>query len=128
MQSRNSLSLADARARLAAQNPLASKLVYADYVIDNSGPLADLTLQVDRIVHKLQQRAGWSWVLSWLIPPWGLARGLWRVGWRLWIEGVGQDKARRTRGERKDVGTTESMELKDRRSGSSKTSGSSARL
>jgi dephospho-CoA kinase len=38
-----------ARARLAAQAPLADKLAVATYVIDNDGPLADLAPQVERV-------------------------------------------------------------------------------
>lgn len=112
LRSRNSLTLAEAQARIGAQNPLSSKLVYADYVIDNSGPLQDLTSQVSRVVTKLHERVGWSWIVSWLLPPWGLMRGALLVGWRLWIKRVGKDKERRkTRGERKG----EEIEMRDRR-------------
>lgn len=40
---------ADARARIAAQAPLADKLAVATYVIDNDGPLSALEPQVDRV-------------------------------------------------------------------------------
>jgi dephospho-CoA kinase len=40
---------ADARARIAAQAPLADKLAAATYVIDNDGPREALAPQVDRI-------------------------------------------------------------------------------
>ena len=40
---------ADARARIAAQAPLADKLAVATYVIDNDGPREDLAPQVDRV-------------------------------------------------------------------------------
>ncbi|GAA5822037.1 hypothetical protein JCM10212_003716 [Sporobolomyces blumeae] len=111
LRARNNLSLAEAQARLAAQHPLASKLDYADYVIDNSGPLPDLQGQVDRVVEKLNGRAGYSWILSWLVPPIGIARALLRIGWRLWFKGVGKTKKPRTRGER----SVEEIELRDRR-------------
>ncbi|BGP43896.1 Dephospho-CoA kinase cab5 [Rhodotorula kratochvilovae] len=110
LRSRNNLSLADAQARLSAQAPLSSKLKYADYVLDNSGPLGDLTAQVDHVVARLNGRAGWSWVLSWLCPPVGIVRAVLRVGWRLWVKGVGKEKHRRTRGERRP----ESIELRER--------------
>ncbi|GAA5983756.1 hypothetical protein JCM11641_001747 [Rhodosporidiobolus odoratus] len=110
LRSRNNLSLADAQSRLSSQSPLSSKLTYADYVIDNSGPLNDLNAQVDRVVNKLRARAGWSWVLSWLVPPVGFFRGLLRIGWRLWIKEVGKDKRKRTRGEGKKK--PEEIELK----------------
>ncbi|GAA5869285.1 hypothetical protein JCM8547_005185 [Rhodosporidiobolus lusitaniae] len=111
LRARNNLSLADAQSRLSSQAPLSSKLVYADYVIDNSGPLSDLNTQVDGVVSKLRRRAGWSWVISWLIPPVGILRGLLRIGWRLWIKGVGKEKRKRTRGEGKKP---EEIELKER--------------
>ncbi|GAA5943612.1 putative dephospho-CoA kinase [Sporobolomyces koalae] len=113
LRARNNLSLSEAQSRLAAQHPLASKLDFADYVIDNSGPLPDLQAQVERVVHKLHERAGWSWVLSWLIPPIGVARALLRIGWRLFFKEVGKPKKTRTRGERARAG--EEIELNDRR-------------
>ncbi|GAA5884253.1 hypothetical protein JCM6882_002196 [Rhodosporidiobolus microsporus] len=116
LRQRNNLSLSDAQARLSSQLPLSSKLSYADYVLDNSGPLADLTSQVDGVVAKLRRRAGWSWVLSWLVPPVGIVRGLLRIGYRLWIKGVGQEKRKRTRGEGgKRQKPAEEIELKVKR-------------
>lgn len=44
----------DARARIAAQLPLADKLAVATYVIDNDGPLSGLEPQVDAIWSALQ--------------------------------------------------------------------------
>jgi dephospho-CoA kinase len=111
LRARNNLSLSDAQARLSSQSPLSSKLVYADFVIDNSGPLGDLTAQVEGVVKKLRKKAGWSWWLSWLCPPIGILRGLLRVGWRLYVKGVGKEK-RRTRGEGKKK--PEEIELKER--------------
>jgi dephospho-CoA kinase len=86
-------------------------------VIDNSGPLPDLQAQVDRVIGKLDGRAGWSWVLSWLIPPVGIARALLRIGWRLYFKEVGKPKKTRTRGERGGRGgeSVEEIELRDRR-------------
>ncbi|GAA6033582.1 hypothetical protein JCM8097_001468 [Rhodosporidiobolus ruineniae] len=115
LRERNSLKLADAQARLAAQAPLSSKLVYADHVLDNSGPVSDLSAQVESVVAKLRQRAGWSWVVSWLVPPVGIVRGLLLVGWRLWIKGVGKEKRKRTRGE--GAKKAEEIELRDRGAG-----------
>ncbi|KAJ8291567.1 Dephospho-CoA kinase [Rhodotorula toruloides] len=115
LRSRNNLSLADAQARLSSQRPLSEKLDYADYVIDNSGPIGDLQNQVDSVVAKLHKRAGWSWVVSWLVPPVGIVRAALRVGWRLWFQGVGKKKGRSTRGEKK----AEEIELRDRRRRSS---------
>lgn len=49
--------------------------------------------------------------MSWLFPPIGVIRGLLRVGWRLYVKGVGREK-RRTRGEGKKK--PEEIELKER--------------
>ncbi|GAA6006835.1 hypothetical protein JCM11491_003199 [Sporobolomyces phaffii] len=111
LRARNNLSLSDAQARLAAQHALSSKLDYADFVIDNSGPLPDLQAQVDRVLAKLDQRAGWSWIVSWLIPPFGIARALLRIGWRLYFKEVGKPKRTKTRGER----GPDEIEMRDRR-------------
>ncbi|GAA6011032.1 hypothetical protein JCM10207_005471 [Rhodosporidiobolus poonsookiae] len=111
LRTRNNLSLADAQSRLSSQAPLTSKLNYADFVIDNSGPVGDLQAQVDRVISKLRHRAGWSWVLSWLVPPIGLLRAALRIGWRLWFKGVGKEKRKKTRGEGK---RGEEYEMRDR--------------
>ncbi len=48
---------ADARARTAAQLPLAEKRRRADYVLENDGSLAELSAQVDGLLEKLRARA-----------------------------------------------------------------------
>jgi dephospho-CoA kinase len=47
----------DARARIAAQAPLAEKIAIADYVISNDGYLSDLDRQVRALWRDLQARA-----------------------------------------------------------------------
>jgi dephospho-CoA kinase len=47
----------DARARLATQIPDSEKISRSDYVIDNSGSLAEAQQQVDRVFTHLQQDA-----------------------------------------------------------------------
>ncbi|KAK4047670.1 Dephospho-CoA kinase cab5 [Microbotryomycetes sp. JL221] len=113
LQSRNNLSPSDARSRISAQSPLSSKLIYADHVIDNSGSRQDLDNQVSTIVTKLHKKAGWSWIVCWLLPPVGMIVGLFRVAYRLYIVSVGQQrrKGRGTRGERR----VEEIEMRDRR-------------
>lgn len=73
------LSEAQAQDRMGAQMPLGAKLAYATSVIDNSGTLADLEAQVDRVVARWRQQqggaSGWWWRLCWLCPPVGLAAG-----------------------------------------------------
>ncbi|KAH9852716.1 CoaE-domain-containing protein [Lenzites betulinus] len=72
----------DASGRLNAQLPIAEKVQYADVVLDNSGSLQDLERQVDQLVQRLEKEAGWSWRLSWLCPPLGVASAIWTIGWR----------------------------------------------
>ncbi len=54
---RDGASEADARARIAAQLPLAEKRRRADYVLENDGSLAELSAQVDGLLEKLRARA-----------------------------------------------------------------------
>lgn len=51
---RDGLAVADARARIAAQLPLAVKVARADYVIDNSGTLASTATQVKALCQELR--------------------------------------------------------------------------
>ena len=81
----------DARARIASQQPLSSKLPYADYVVDNSGDRAELERQVADTVRKIRKQV-WTpiWLVSWLVPPIGLLNALFTVMWRLVIKRVGK--------------------------------------
>ncbi|KAI0636590.1 CoaE-domain-containing protein [Trametes polyzona] len=82
LMKRDNSSREDALSRLNAQLPIAEKVQYADIVIDNSGSLQDLERQVDQLVQRLEKEAGWSWRLSWLIPPLGVASAIWTISWR----------------------------------------------
>lgn len=82
-----------ALSRLNSQLPLAAKLEYSDHVIDNSGSLQDLEGQVSSLVERFDKEAGWTWLISWILPPIGLIIGLWRLGWK-------SAKRRRRRGVR----------------------------
>ena len=55
LRSRNGLSEQQARRRIALQMPLADKLRFAHYVIDNSGSLNQTSEQVDSIFEELDQ-------------------------------------------------------------------------
>jgi dephospho-CoA kinase len=55
---RDGLSEADARARIAAQWPLAEKVRRADYVVDTGGSFEETDRQVEAIVRKLGQDNG----------------------------------------------------------------------
>lgn len=79
---RDNSSREDASSRLNAQLPIAEKVQYADVVLDNSGSLQDLERQVDQLVQRLVKEAGWTWRISWLCPPLGVASAVWTIGWR----------------------------------------------
>lgn len=55
---RDGSSEADVRARLAAQLPLAAKVARADYVIDNSGPLAATLAAADEVLRQVCRAVG----------------------------------------------------------------------
>lgn len=55
---RDGLEADDARARIAAQAPLADKLAAASWVIENTGDLAALEREVDRVVGEIEARFG----------------------------------------------------------------------
>jgi dephospho-CoA kinase len=74
----------EASARLDAQLPISTKLEYADRIVENSGTVAELESEVTAFVEKLnKQTGGWRWLISWLIPPAGLAFAAFTLGWRL---------------------------------------------
>ncbi|MCP8967419.1 dephospho-CoA kinase [Ectobacillus ponti] len=55
LMQRNRLSEEEAKARIASQMPLAQKIVMADHVINNNGPLMDTKAQLLRILEDWQQ-------------------------------------------------------------------------
>ncbi len=55
---RDALSLAEARARIAAQAPLADKLALATWAIHNTGDVVELSAQVDRVVAEIEAAHG----------------------------------------------------------------------
>lgn len=67
---------------MKAQLSISEKVAYADHVVDNSGSIQDLEIQVDSLVRKLHTEAGWSWKLSWLVPPLGIMFAAWTLFWR----------------------------------------------
>lgn len=58
LQQFRGFSEADARSRIAAQVDRSTRLSFADFVIDNSGDLASLHAEVDRM---------WAWIAT--LPP-----------------------------------------------------------
>lgn len=80
---RDGSSKEDASARLNSQLPISDKLQYADIVIENSGTVQELEREVDAFVKKLRkQTGGLRWLMSWLIPPLGLASAGTTLMWR----------------------------------------------
>ena len=69
---RDKSSKEDALARLGSQLPISEKVIYADIVIDNSGTTSELGNHVEGLIKRLEMEAGWTWRLSWLLPPLGL--------------------------------------------------------
>ncbi|KAG7442853.1 CoaE-domain-containing protein [Guyanagaster necrorhizus] len=67
----------DASARLSSQLSIVDKVKYADVVIDNSGTRENLESQVTALVYDLEKTVGWTWMLSWLIPPYGILSAAW---------------------------------------------------
>lgn len=77
---RDSSTREDASSRLNSQFPIAKKVEYADLVIDNSGSRAELNTQVEAFIHKINNSISKPrWLLSWFIPPVGVALALWSI-------------------------------------------------
>lgn len=56
LRARDEVDEEGARARVAAQLPLASKVAVADWVVDNSGPVEHTRAQVERIWREIQEQ------------------------------------------------------------------------
>ncbi|KAG8972317.1 hypothetical protein FRC05_010159 [Tulasnella sp. 425] len=82
LMGRDKFSREDALSRINAQMSLAEKLDFADQVVDNSGSMHDLEQQVNALIARFDKEAGWSWRLSWLVPPVGLMFGGFKLAWR----------------------------------------------
>ncbi|KAH7341342.1 CoaE-domain-containing protein [Rhizoctonia solani] len=79
---RDSSDRTAAHSRVSSQLPLASKLEYADVVIDNSGSTAETDRQVTSLIQRLNKETGWTWFVSWVVPPVGLFLAGWCLAWR----------------------------------------------
>ena len=71
-----------AQSRISAQSPLATKVAQADFVIDNSGSQTDLERNALAVLEKLRAEAGWTWRLTWLIPPLAIVSAFVTLLWR----------------------------------------------
>jgi len=87
LMKRDNSTREDASSRLQTQLPISEKVEFADHVIENSGSLQDLEVQVNSLLAKVDKEVGrvW-WRLSWVIPPFGalsaLSMLMWRAIWR----------------------------------------------
>ena len=83
LMKRDGSSREDASARLNSQLPISDKLEYADLIIENSGSVQELEHEVAAFVEKMKRETGgWRWLVSWLIPPIGLASAGTTIIWR----------------------------------------------
>lgn len=71
--------------RIRAQMPITDKVHYADRVLDNSGTLEDLKVQVDSLLVKLRNKVKWTWLPCWIFPPLGLFVGAWTLFSRTYL-------------------------------------------
>lgn len=65
----------DASSRLNSQMPIDEKAAYADDIINNSDAVAALEEKVSSFAKRMNLEAGWTWVLSWVCPPFALISG-----------------------------------------------------
>lgn len=96
------LTETQAKARISSQLALSAKLAYSTQVLDNSGSLQDLAVQVDRLVRRWHAQqggsSGWWWRACWLFPPVGITAGLLCLVKNA-LRSVGRKGRRRGRGE-----------------------------
>ena len=76
---RDGSSRKDALDRLGSQLPISEKVTYGDIIVDNSKSKLELEDQVKRLVQRLEDEAGWTWRVSWLVPPLGLLSAAWTL-------------------------------------------------
>jgi dephospho-CoA kinase len=80
---RDGSSEEEASARIASQMSIADKVQHADYPIDNSGTVEQLTSKVDEVIQQLETSVGrFWWRLDWLCPPFGVFSALWTLALR----------------------------------------------
>ena len=74
---RDGYSREDAYARVKSQMSISEKVSYADIVVDNSATRNELEAHVQSLIHELDAAVGWTWRISWLLPPVGLFSAAW---------------------------------------------------
>ncbi|KAG8834675.1 hypothetical protein FRC17_007760 [Serendipita sp. 399] len=88
LMNRDGSAVTAAQDRIASQMLLSDKVQYADRIIDNSSGLVELERQIDELAAALRAKAGWSWRLSWLFPPWGIVAALWSLSIRALVRHI----------------------------------------
>lgn len=77
---RDNSSEVDASARLNSQLPIATKVKYADIVIDNSDTKAKLGQQTVAFIEDVNKSTGGArWLFNWLVPPAGVISAVWTL-------------------------------------------------
>ncbi|KAG5343006.1 Dephospho-CoA kinase [Termitomyces sp. T112] len=79
LMNRDNCTREEALARINAQMPIAEKVAYADYVIDNSGTPQELSAQVDAFVEKLDKEIGSLWWIGYILPFVSLLSAIWML-------------------------------------------------
>ncbi|EPQ57838.1 CoaE-domain-containing protein [Gloeophyllum trabeum ATCC 11539] len=97
LMKRDGSSREAATSRLNAQLPITEKVDYADEVIDNSGTVQELEQQVTSFINRLKKEVDWTWRVCWLIPPVGIASGIWTLIWRTVKRNRRANRRQRTR-------------------------------
>ncbi|WWD09238.1 dephospho-CoA kinase [Kwoniella europaea PYCC6329] len=120
------LTETQAKSRISSQMSLSEKINYSTYVLDNSGTIRDLEVQIDKLVNKWRVSQGfgigipiidgWWYKLCWLVPPIGLTAGLMVLISRWMKYNIGGDKKgrRKGRGEVERNWKPEEIELRER--------------
>jgi len=90
---RDNITVSAAQDRLTSQMPLTEKVAFADKVVDNSAGVIELERQVAELATYLRAKAGWSWRISWLLPPVGLIFAAWSLASRALLRHVGNKRA-----------------------------------
>ena len=90
---RDNITVSAAQDMVASQMPLSEKVAFADKVVDNSAGVVELEHQVAVLAASLRAKAGWSWRISWLLPPIGIILAAWNLASRTLLRYLGDRRA-----------------------------------
>lgn len=68
-----------AMARINSQMRISEKKLYADELIDNSGELSEVEEKVNSLLQKVKANVRWTWLLEWVVPPFGVVAAAWTL-------------------------------------------------